>query len=311
MDKLKKAIEELGYPSGDLHDHPASPLTFADGAHYRIEISGQERLSNLEAMADEADKRGVPVHRVILMVGGPGNLPFGELRDMAQLCLEKKYEAMVNCSAVRGWDTGRFPATSEGIWAGFSVRGADSAYHQLKDIERVLNAGFRGILLFDPGMLGLVADLRAKGVFPKEMTIKASVLVGCGTPAWAKTLIDMGADTINPVADITVPQLAAIRRTVKCPLDVYMTIVDSMGGMHRYHEASELVRCGAPVYFKIEPGVNEISIYKTWTESSYQDFLCRQKIKQAQATIEWVRHMGGEDLKVSGPGPADLTLPRL
>lgn len=64
----------------------------------------------------------VPVHRLIAMVGGPAQVPFGEIRDMAQLAAEKKYDVMVNISTVRGWDNGRFPATEEGIWAGLTVR---------------------------------------------------------------------------------------------------------------------------------------------------------------------------------------------
>ena len=76
MDKIKNAIQKLGYPTGDRYDRPSSTQTFPDGAHYRIEISGVERLANLEAMVDESEKRGVPVHRLIAMVGGPAQVPF-------------------------------------------------------------------------------------------------------------------------------------------------------------------------------------------------------------------------------------------
>jgi hypothetical protein len=305
MDKLRTAIRELGYPDGDRYDLPSSSQTFLDGAHYRIEISGVERLANLQAMVDESERRGVPVHRLIAMVGGPAQVPFEEIRDMAQLAAEKKYEVMVNVSTVRGWDNGRFPATEEGIWAGLTVRGMDSAYWLLKDMERLIEAGMRGFLLFDQGMMRLVRDLKAKGVFPSDIKIKASVVAGCGTPMLATLLRDNGADTINPVADVTLPQLAAMRQVLDIPLDVYMTIVDSMGGMHRYHEAAELVRVGAPLYFKFEPGRKEAEIYKEWTDVEYQNFLCREKVKQAQCTIEWVERFN-PDLRLSAPGPDDL-----
>lgn len=307
MDKIKAAVVKMGYPDGDRHDMPTSTRTFADGAHYRIEISGIERLANLQAMVEESEKRGVPVHRLIAMVGGPAQVPFEEIRDMAQLSAEKKYEMMVNVSTVRGWDNGRFPATEEGIWAGLTVRGMDSAYWLLKDMERLIEAGVRGFLLFDQGMMRLVRDLKAQGVFPADIKIKASVVAGCGTPMMATLLRDNGADTINPVADITTAQLAAIRQVLDIPLDVYMTIVDSMGGMHRYHEAAELVRVGAPLYFKFEPGNREGDIYKEWTDVAYQNFLCREKIKQAQCTIEWISRFN-PDLKCSAPAPDDLVL---
>ena len=307
MNGLNEAIQILGYPLGDLHEMPSSTHTFPDGAHYRIEISGIERLANLEAMIDESEKRGVPIHRLIAMVGGPAQVPFEEIRDMAQLSGEKKYEMMVNVSTVRGWDNGRFPATEEGIWAGLTVRGMDSAIWLLKDMERLIEAGVRGFLLFDQGMIRLVRDLKTQGVFPANIQIKASVVAGCGTPMMATLLRDNGANTINPVADITVPQLAALRKVVDIPLDVYMTIVDSMGGMHRYHEASELVRVGAPLYFKFEPGNREAEIYKEWTDVNYQNFLCREKVKQAQCTIEWIERFN-PNLIISKPGPNDLVL---
>jgi hypothetical protein len=307
MDKFKQALTDLGFPAGDLHDMPTSHHTFPDGAHYRIEISGIERLANLKAMVEESEKRKVPVHRLIAMVGGPAQIPFGEIRDMAGIAADKKYEMMVNVSTGRGWDHGRFASTPEGIWAGLTVRGMDCAYWLLKDMERLLEAGVRGFLLFDQGMIRLVRDLKEKGVLPGYIKIKASVTAGCGTPMMAKVLKGNGADTINPIADVTVPQLAAMRQVVDIPLDVYMTIVDSMGGMHRYHEASELVRVGSPIYFKFEPGHAEAEIYKEWTDVEYQNFLCREKVKQAQCTIEWIGRFN-PDLKLSAEGPDDLVL---
>jgi hypothetical protein len=191
-----------------------------------------------------------------------------------------------------------------------TVRGVDCVYWLLKDMERLIEVGFRGFLLFDQGMIRLVRDLKAEGLFPSDIKIKASVTAGCGTPMMARVLKDNGADTINPLADVTVPQLAAMREVLDIPLDVYMTIVDSMGGMHRYHEASELVRVGAPIYFKFEPGHAEAEIYKEWTDVDYQNFLCREKIKQAQCTIEWIKRFNPE-LKLSDQGPSDLVLCQL
>jgi hypothetical protein len=109
MDKIKEAIRRLGYPDGDRYDLPTSAKTFADGAHYRIEISGIERLSNLRAMVDESEKRDVPVHRLIAMVGGPAQIPFEEIRDMAPPprrgsgpgCRCGAWTALIGCS--RTW----------------------------------------------------------------------------------------------------------------------------------------------------------------------------------------------------------------
>ena len=37
-------------------------------------------------------------------------------------------------------------------------------------------------------------------------------------------------------------------------MDVYLTIVDAMGGFNRFWEAAEIARVSAPCYFKFEPG---------------------------------------------------------
>ncbi|MBS7638086.1 hypothetical protein KEJ49_04260, partial [Candidatus Bathyarchaeota archaeon] len=65
-----RILAEAGLPLGDAYDLPTSPLTFPDGANYRIEISGIERLSVLQALVEEIDRRDVPVHRIISTVMG-------------------------------------------------------------------------------------------------------------------------------------------------------------------------------------------------------------------------------------------------
>ncbi|MBU7048111.1 MAG: hypothetical protein HXS54_16880, partial [Theionarchaea archaeon] len=65
IQKIRNAMEKHGIPGRDLYELPTSPLTFPDGAHYRMEISGVERLSTLEALVDEMEKRDVPIHRLI------------------------------------------------------------------------------------------------------------------------------------------------------------------------------------------------------------------------------------------------------
>jgi hypothetical protein len=61
MSKLTEALQTLGLPARDAHDLPTSGRTFADGGHYRIEISGVERFSALETMVQVADQFRLPV----------------------------------------------------------------------------------------------------------------------------------------------------------------------------------------------------------------------------------------------------------
>src|SRR5437588_3747539 len=57
-------LVSIGLPPGDLNDLPDSPKRFPDGAQYRIEIPSTEGPRCLDAVLDEAERRGVVVHRV-------------------------------------------------------------------------------------------------------------------------------------------------------------------------------------------------------------------------------------------------------
>src|SRR3954453_24229853 len=78
-------------PSDDYSLAP-STKAFDDGGKYRLEISGVERLSTLEALLDESDKQGVFIHRIIAFGGGTTLLSTGELGDVAVLAAENGIE---------------------------------------------------------------------------------------------------------------------------------------------------------------------------------------------------------------------------
>jgi len=54
MNEIREFMEKMGIPGRDLGELPSSTKTFPDGAQWRIEISGVERPSTMEAMIDEA-----------------------------------------------------------------------------------------------------------------------------------------------------------------------------------------------------------------------------------------------------------------
>ncbi len=290
MEKYLK--EKTDFSVRDRYDMPDSELRFDGGAHARIEISGIESVSNLEAMIDEAEKRNVTVHRVISLVRGATLLDDQELKDFAKLGAENDLELLVNPTASRGWDTGRQYVTEEGYVSGMRLRGHDSLYNYLREIDRCINAGLRGFLVTDEGTLTVLNALRDEGIIPEDVKFKVSVFAGHGTALGGKLVQDLGADSFNPLADMTLPMLSSIRQGgVNIPLDVYMSLVESMGGFQRYHEAAEIARVAAPVYFKIEPGPSEAELYNTWIDAQnpqYGDNLARTRVKLAQIITEWI-----------------------
>ncbi len=190
---------------------------------------------------------------------------------------------------------------------GFRLRGSDGTAYWLADLMRGIEAGFRGFLVYDEGALSIVSRMRSEGLIPPETIFKLSVFAGYCSPAGAKLVESLGVNTMNPSSDISLPILAGIRKTIDIPLDIYISIVDSFGGMFRVYEAPEIARVAAPCYFKIEPGTSESDIYKPWvSEAWHQDFI-RQKVKIAAIIMEMMQRHAPQ-LKTSIKGAPDLVL---
>ena len=279
--------EKTNYPLKDLYHMPSSNKKFPGGANYRMEIPGVECVSNFESMLREASRRGIYIHRVIGTVGGSALLDKQELKYYAQIGADSKIEVLLNPIPSRGWDNGRQYTTPEGYVSGMRLRGHDNVYYWLKEFNRCLEAGFRGFLIPDEGLLYLLGKMRAEGSIPRNVKFKVSVFAGHANGIGGSLLAELGADSFNPLADLTLPMLAAIRSVVDIPLDVYMSIVDSMGGHQRQLEAAEIARICSPVYFKFEPGKSESDLYNAWKDPGYQDFLVKEKVKYAEICKEW------------------------
>ena len=309
LEKIHALMEKKGIPGRDLYSLPSSGGSFPDGAHYRFEIAGVERASTMEAMIDEARKRKITIHRAIATVGGSTYCDFAELKAMAQIARNEKIEVIMTVGHRKGWDVGaKESAASEGCMQGFRLRGSDQISYWIADMMRNIEAGFRGFLVYDEGVLFIVHHMRQEGLIPKETIFKFSVFGGYCSAAGAKIVQSLGADTMNPSSDVSLPILAGIRKAVAMPLDVYISVVDSFGGMFRAYEAPEIARVASPCYFKFEPGTSERDIYKPWvTEGWHQDFV-REKVKMV-AIVEEIMKSHAPHLKTSAKGAQDLVLP--
>ena len=306
--EIRDFMDGMGIPGRDLYDIPNSAKRFADGGHCRTEIAGVERFSTLKAMVDEMKKHNFFVHRAICTVGGATYLPFNELVDMAHLSREDGIEAVMTVGHRMGWDPGAKAAvTSEGQQNGWRLRGSDNVAYHIADIMRCVEAGFRGFLVYDEGILSILNEMRAEGVLPPNTIFKFSVFGGYASAAGARVIAGMGINSFNPAPDLTLPILAGIRRVIDIPMDVYLIVPDSFGGMFRAYEAAEIARVAAPVYFKYEPGESEGAMYKPWITEEFHENHIRQKVKMAAIVHELITKMNPE-IRYSGARPADLTL---
>jgi len=271
LEEIRQFMEEMGVPGRDLWELPSSTKTFPDGAQYRIEVSGVERASTLEAMIDEARKKLVPIHRIIATVTGSTFCEFEELKAMAQMAREEKIEVIMTVGPRKGWDVG----------------------------ARELSAW---------GETGILAKMRNEGFIPRETIFKWSVYAGYSSAAGARVVESMGANSLNPTSDVSLPILASMRKAISIPIDVYIWPFDSMGGEFRAYEAAEIARVASPCYFKFEPGSTEDDVYRPWVSESEQKEFIRMKVRTISIVKE-ILERNAPQLKLSAKGSPDLVLP--
>ncbi|MGD8966823.1 MAG: hypothetical protein PVI07_04880 [Anaerolineae bacterium] len=313
MQEVSRMMEAAGIPGQDAHDLPSSTKTFPDGAHYRMEVSGVERPKVLEAVIDESQKRNVPIHRLISVVMGATLLDKAELKDFAQMAADAQMEVILTPGPRAGWDIGRQLATPEGALSGIRCRGCKGLNQTIADIMACIELGFRGFLVVDEGELWLLNEMKKNGDIPEDIIFKVSIYAGHANPAGGKVLEMLGAGTFNPVADLTLPQFAAIRQAIDIPLDIHVIITDSFGGYMRFYDAPEMARVSSPCYFKIEPGpacaATGAALYKPWIDGNMLAEWGRVKVKYAQILHEIIQENYPE-LRLSALGPDDLAIPQ-
>lgn len=165
-------------------------------------------------------------------------------------------------------------------------RGMDQLNYGLDDVKRGCDLGLRSILVADLGLLYAVKELKKTGNLPEDLVCKISVQIGPSNPAHARVLEDLGATTLNPPTDLTVPQLAGLRRATSTPLDIYVEAPDNFGGFVRHFEVPDMVRCCAPMYVKL--GLrNSPDIYPAGTHiENLSVSLSRERVRRARIALD-------------------------
>jgi hypothetical protein len=249
IDSVRQFLRSVGLPSGDLHGLPTSEKRFPDGAQYRVEIPSTEGPRALEAVLDEAARLDVVVHRVS-QGSGVFMLSDAELDEYARIASEANVEVSLFARPNAAWDTSAQARASAGAVLAPAVRGGDQLVYALADVRRAADHGFRSVLVADVGLLAAFAAMRSAGELPSTMQAKVSVMLPVANPASARTIVELGADTLNLPTDLSLAQIAAIRSVVDVPLDLYVEAPDNVGGFVRLYELPEIVRVAAPVYVK-------------------------------------------------------------
>ena len=279
--KAHDLLSSLGLPARDLSELPDSEKRFPDGAQYRVEIPSVEGPRVLEAVLDEAQRRGVQLHRVS-QGSGIMLLTDAEIREMCDMAREAGLELSLFVGPRAAWETGAAAISGAGKVLGAQHRGQDQLAYALEDVLRGVSLGLRGVLVADAGLLWVLRDLKANGELPEDLIVKVSVQLSAANAAAVKAMEDLGAGTYNVPTDLSLAQLAAIRAVTGLPLDVYVEVPDDFGGFVRHYEIPDLVRVASPVFVKF--GLrNAPNIYPSGTHlEATAVALGRERVRRAE-----------------------------
>jgi len=249
MEKTRAFLKKIGLPEGDLNDMPTSTMRFPCGAHFGIEVPTVNTAAACKALLEEADKLGIVINRIDETYGAFRHT-FEELKEYAALCKAKGVGLNMSIGPRAAYDTSATRLSTQGQVIAYRLRGQEQVARAVEDAKRICETGIRGLLVYAEGLMWVLAQARKLGELPADIKLKNSAHNGQGNPASFKVLEEMGADSINPVRDLSIPMLAALRATVKVPLDLHTDNPPGSGGFIRVYEAPEMVRCCAPLFLK-------------------------------------------------------------
>jgi len=249
FEQTREYLKKLGLPTGDLFDMPSSSQRFPDGAAYRIECPTINTAEAVRALLETATKNNITINRVTETFGMFRHTR-EEIKEYCRLCADYGCELLLSTGPRAPYDTGATVQTPQGVRISYRLRGQEQVLRGVEDIKRGYDLGCRGFLIYDEGMLWLVGKMRNDGALPKDIVFKCSAHMGHCNPCSFKLMESLGADSINPVRDLQIPMIAALRAAVKVPLDVHTDNPPGSGGFIRTFEAPEIVRVAAPVHCK-------------------------------------------------------------
>jgi hypothetical protein len=269
MEKTRDFLYKLGLPSGDANDLPTSEKRFPDGAQYRFEVPGIQGPSAMKALLDEMDSLNIPIHRVT-QTKGIMLISDTDIVEMVKLATESLVDLVLSIGPRATYDTSASVLTLEGQRMGLRLRGQEQVVRAIEDVKRASDLGCRSFLIYDEGLLWVLDEMRIQGELPNETKIKISAHTGHGNPASAKLLEKLGASSINPVRDLQLPMLAAIRQSIDIPVDLHTENPASSGGFIRHYEVPEMIRVTAPLYLKTGGSVAKTHGWDTTTAEAKQ-----------------------------------------
>lgn len=249
MKSTRDFLSKIGLPNGDAYSLPTSEKRFEDNAQYRFEVPGIQGPVAMKSLLEEIDKLGLTIHRVT-QTKGIMLLTDNDIIEMVSLAKEEKVELVLSIGPRATYDTSASVLTPEGQRMGLRLRGQEQIIRAVEDVKRASALGCHSFLLYDEGLLWVLNEMRNQNEIPSDSKFKVSAHTGHGNPCSARLMESIGADSLNPVRDLQLPMLAAIRQSINIPIDLHTENPASSGGFIRHYEVPEMIRVTAPIYLK-------------------------------------------------------------
>ena len=193
---------------------------------------------------------------------------------MVNLAEQYKVQLILAIGPRATTDTSASAKTEEGKRIGYRLRGQEQIARSIEEVKRAARLGVRGFLVYDEGCLWVLAKARESGEIPADCHFKMSAHSGVSNPCSAKLFESIGLDSLNPVRDIQLQMLAAIRQAVDISIDIHTENPASSGGFIRHYEVPEMIRVAAPIYLKTG---GSVAGTHSWDTTEAQ---ARQRAKQ-------------------------------
>jgi hypothetical protein len=280
LQESRRVLEELGHPVLDVPEESAG--RFPDGDAWRIEIPSCEGPRVMAAVIDEAQQRGVRIHR-ISQGSGVMMLTDAEIVEMVRLGREHDIEVCLFLGPRGSWDTGGQAKVSAAV--GGVARGGRAVAASLVDAFRAVELGVNSLLVGDLGVLQLLDRLKSDGRLPADLVLKTSVLMPLPNGPTAAIYEQAGATSLNVSTDLDLSTLGEIRAATTAPIDMYVEVPDDQGGSVRFYDVPDVVRVAAPVYLKM--GVrNAPNIYPVGQHlAGTAEALGRERVRRAELVL--------------------------
>lgn len=249
MKETRKFLKTIGQPEGDMYSLPISEKRFDDGGQYRFEVPGIQGPKVMKVVLEEIEKYGIYLHR-ITQTKGIMMLSDDDIRKMVDLSKDYQVDLILAIGPRATTDTSASVNTPEGVRMGYRLRGQEQIVRAIEDVKRAARLGGRGFLVYDEGCLWVLNEARKAGEIPEDCHFKLSAHSGHGNPCSAKVIENLGANSINPVRDIQLQMLSAMRQAINIPIDIHTENPKSTGGFIRHYEVPEMIRVAAPIYLK-------------------------------------------------------------